>query len=222
MTMNWSARRLIATEVRLPEGVASSGTSGQILRAGLARFAEVGFYGASIRDIAAIAGVNSATLYAHYPSKEHILAALILHGHVELHRRLQEALVRAGVEPADQLAAVVRAHVSIHTDFPMLAVVTNTELHALSPELGLPAVTLREQSRQLLLQVLMNGAERGAFAIPDTVLTATAISAIGMRVATWFGPEVPYTADEIADTYVELALRIVGARVETPSTPATE
>lgn len=209
--MSGNARRLSEVSVRLPEGITPPGTRGRILEAGLAQFAERGFYGTSIRDLAADAGVNSATLYAHYPSKEHILAALILHGHEELHGRLQEALVRAGAEPADQLAALVRAHVLVHTDYPLLALVTNSELHALSGELALPALTLREQSRQLLVQVLTQGAERGDFDIADIFLTATAIAGMGMRVANWFGPDVPFMGDQVAESYVELALRMAGA-----------
>lgn len=218
MSTNWNPRRLSAVSVRLPAGVTPPGTRGRILHAGLACFAERGFYGTSIRDLAAGAGINSATLYAHYPSKEHILAALVLHGHEELHRRLQEALVRAGSEPADQLAALVRAHVLSHTDYPLLALVTNSELHALSAELALPAVTLRDQSRQLLIQVLVNGAERGAFQITDVLLTGTAISGMGIRVANWFGPDMPFSGEQVADAYVELALRMVGAM----TTVATE
>lgn len=210
--MSGSARRLSAVNVRLPEGVTPPGTRGRILQAGLAQFAERGYYGTSIRDLAADAGVNSATLYAHYPSKEHILAALVLHGHEEMHRRLQEAVVRAGADPAAQLAAIVHSHVLVHTEYPLLAVVTNAELHALSADLARPAVTLREQSRQLLLQVLARGAERGDFDIADTFLTATAISGMGMRVANWFGPDAPFTGEQVADSYVEMALRMAGAR----------
>lgn len=211
MASDWNPRRLHAVEVRLPEGMTPPGTRGRILHAGLRTFAEFGFYGASIRDIAAEAGVNSATLYAHYPSKEHILAALVLHGHEELHRRLQEAVVRAGSDPADQLVALVRAHVSVHTDFPLLALVTNSELHTLSQEQALAAVTLREQSRALLLQVLGRGIDEGAFRMQDPVLTALAIAGMGMRIATWFGPDVPFTAEQVADAHVEMALRMVDA-----------
>ena len=211
MTVTWSPRRLNAAEAALPEGMTPPGTRGRILRAGLRTFAEVGYFGASIRDIAAEAGVNSATLYAHYASKEHILAALVLHGHEEQQRRLQEAIVRAGSRPADQLSALVRAHVSLHTDFPLLALVTNTEMHALSAEQALPAVILREHSRALLLQVLARGIDEGDFRMQDPVLTALAIAGMDMRIATWFSPDAPFTAQQIADAHVEMALRMVDA-----------
>nr|WP_205863344.1 TetR/AcrR family transcriptional regulator [Planosporangium thailandense] len=195
----------------MPEGVAPPGTRGRILRAALKLFAEYGYYGASIRDIAAAVGINSATLYAHYPSKEQLLADLIVVGHEELHRRLLRALVESGSDPVEQLAALVRAQVLAHADFPLLAVVSNQELHALSPQAAAPALALREHSAELLLRVLDLGAQRGIFAVPDVRLAATAIGSIGIRVANWFHSGGAYSRERVADTFAEFALRIAGA-----------
>ena len=125
----WQPRRLAAVAVELPEGVAPPGTRGRILRAALGLYSEYGFHGTSIRQIASQVGINPATLYAHYPSKERILAELVLLGHQELHARLRSAVACAGRDPAARLAALVREHALIHADFPLLAVVANTEMH---------------------------------------------------------------------------------------------
>jgi AcrR family transcriptional regulator len=126
----------------LPDGVTPPGTSGRILHAGLQLFAESGFAGASIWQIGDLAGINSATLYAHYPSKAHVLATLVQIGHEEMWARLAEAAEQTRGETATRrLAALVRAHVLCHTDFPLLAVVTNGELHALDPLLALAAIS---------------------------------------------------------------------------------
>ena len=117
----------------LPPRSAADGTRGRILLAGLGLFAEHGYHGTSIRDIAAEAAVQSASLYAHFRSKEAILAELVLAGHEEHHARLVTALLGSGADPRDRLAALVRAHVRAHTDYPMLAVVASSEMHALSP-----------------------------------------------------------------------------------------
>ncbi|NES16171.1 MULTISPECIES: TetR/AcrR family transcriptional regulator [Micromonospora] len=208
---SWDPRRLTAVAVELPEGVTPPGTRGRILRAALRLFAEYGFHGASIRDIAREVGINSATLYAHYPAKEHVLAELIRLGHEELRRRMVEAAGAAGDDPAEQLAALVRAQVLVHTDYPLLALVANHELHALSPESAAPALALREEARQLLLAVLERGATAGAFDVADVPLTGIAIGSLGMRVANWFGPDQPYTREQVADAFVGFALRLVGS-----------
>lgn len=203
-------RRLNAVAVELPEGATPPGTRGRVLLAALKLFAEFGFHGTSIRDLAADAGINSATLYAHYPSKEHALAELVLLGHKELHRRLQQALLDAGAGPAERLSALVRAQVLAHADFPLLGLVANAELHALSPERAAPALALREQSGELLLGVLRAGVERGVFAMRDVTLAAIAISSMGVRVANWFGPDQPYTREQVADAFTDFALQIAG------------
>ena len=205
----WEPRRLSAVAVELP--AAPPGTRGRILLSALQNFAEYGFFGTSIRDLAGGAGVNSATLYAHYPSKEQILADLVLLGHEELHRRMQQALVEAAPGPQEQLVALVKAQVYAHTDYPLLALVSNAELHALSPQLAAPSLALREQSRELALRVLHTGVERGDFAVADIGLAAIAIGSMGVRVASWFGPDQPYTRDQVADAFAAFALQIVHA-----------
>jgi AcrR family transcriptional regulator len=207
----WEPRRLTAVAVELPDGVTPKGTRGRILLAGLRLFAELGFHGTSIRDLGGAAGINSATLYAHFPSKEHILAELVLLGHEEMLRRLRHAIVGSAADPVDRLRALVAAHVSVHTDFPLLALVANAELHALSAEAAAPALALRTEAQELALGVVQHGVDAGAFHVPDVWLATAAISAMGVRVASWFGADQPFDREQVAQAYAEFATRIVGA-----------
>jgi AcrR family transcriptional regulator len=50
----------------------------QIVNAGLAVFSSSGFHGASLRDIAERVGLSQAGLLHHYPSKEHLLKAVLI------------------------------------------------------------------------------------------------------------------------------------------------
>lgn len=49
----------------------------EILRAGLDLFAVAGFHGTSVRQIARAVGVNEATLYHYFPSKDAMLQAVV-------------------------------------------------------------------------------------------------------------------------------------------------
>ncbi|MFF2131268.1 hypothetical protein ACFVW1_39120 [Streptomyces olivochromogenes] len=153
----------------------------------------------SIRDIEGRLRINSATLHSHYRSKEHVLAALVLLGHQELHTRLQRALMASRGGPAEQLVALARAHVLAHAEYPLLALVANAELHALGSEAAAPALALREQSWQLLLAVLDEGVRCGEFTVADPLLAAAAIVSMGRQVAHWYGPRQPYTPTQIAE-----------------------
>ena len=196
----------------LPPRPAAGGTRGRILLAGLSLFAEHGFHGTSIRDIAG-AAVQSASLYAHFPSKEAILAELVLAGHEEHHARLVTALLQSGTDPRDRLAALVRAHVQAHTDYPMLAVVANNEMHALSPAAAAPAAAVRRRSGALLADVLAMGHQQGVFDVVHLEATAAAIGGMGIRVASWYpAPEAGLNPSQLADVYASLALRMAAAR----------
>lgn len=213
-TPSAAARRVGAEDGVLPPGLTPDGTRGRVLEAGLRLFAESGFAGASIRDIAKEAGVQPATLYGHYPSKEHLLSELVRLGHEEHHRRLRAGLLESQPDPSEQLAALVRAHVRMHTDFSMLAVVANSELHALSQELAGPSLALRESSTSLFVEVIRRGADIGTFSPPHVWLAVAAIGGMGIRVASWFAPTFELDAAAVADVYADFALRIVrGERI---------
>lgn len=203
-------RRLAAVATVLPSSAVQDGSRGVILGEALRLFAEHGYGGASIRDIAQLVGIKGASVYSHFPSKAHVLAELIRIGHEEHHRRMRAALMEAEPEPQRQLMAVVRAHVLAHAEYPMLAVVANAELHALPAEFAAPILDIRRQSETLLLEVIQRGVDLGIFKIPDVQLAMPAIGAMGLRVAHWYTPELGKTPEQIADTFAEFACRVVG------------
>ena len=206
-------RRVRSGGPALPPRPAADGTRGRILLAGLKLFAEHGFNGTSIRDIAAGAAVQSASLYAHFPSKEAILAELVLTGHEEHHTRLVAALLDSGTDPRDRLAALVRAHVQAHTDYPMLAVVADNEMYALSPAAAASAAAVRRRSEALLAEILAIGHQQGVFNIVHLEATTAAIGSMGIRVASWYPPPgAGLSPSQLADVYAALALRMAGAR----------
>ena len=214
-----AAPRLAATAPTLPPGVEGEGARARILIAALSLFAQRGFFGTSIRDIAADAGLQSASLYGHFPSKEHLLAEIVAIGHEEHHRRLRAALLDGGADPVEQLRGFVRAHVLMHADHPVLTMVSNNELHVLPPDLAARAITFRQQSELLMIDLVERGIALGRFAPPHPWMTAAAVLGMGIRVGNWFDPTLGLAPEEVADTYAELALRMVGA-VQAPEAAA--
>lgn len=209
-------RRLAATTAHLLPEHKPPGSTGRVLEAALKMFAELGYAAASVRDVAAAAGVKPATIYAHYPSKEHILAELCRLGHEEQYRAVRTAVLGAGADPRDQIVAYVRAHVGFHTTYPMLAVVSNAELHVLGDGLSSATFALRQQSESLLSEIIQRGLDSGVFKVSVPWLAVAAIGGMGLRVAYWFSPDYRVTARKVADTYAEFALRILAATGEGP------
>lgn len=208
-----AAPRLQATAPDLPPGTTRPGAAGRVLGSALSLFARRGFHGSSIRDIATEAGLASAALYSHFQSKEHVLAELVRIGHEEHHGALRRALLDApSSDPATQLRAVVAAHVRFHAEYPVLATVTNNELHALPEALVAPSLALRTQSEHLLREVIERGAQLGVFDPPHPWMTMAAIGGMGIRVAAWYHGDSEWSIDKVAATYADLAVRMAGGR----------
>jgi AcrR family transcriptional regulator len=175
-------------------------------------FARHGYHGTSIRQIGEELDLQPPNLYAYFESKEHLLAELVRLGHAEHHAQLRRALIECGGGPVEQVRALVRAHVRTHAEYPMLATVANSEMHALSPDLVAPSLALRTESEAMFADVVRRGIERRVFAPPHPWVTVAAIGGMGMRVANWYRPDFDLDADEIADVHAELALRMLGVR----------
>ncbi len=61
-----------------PKASEARDTRTEILNAALELFADKGFYGVSIRDVARATGVGVSALYHHFPSKEELFEAVVL------------------------------------------------------------------------------------------------------------------------------------------------
>lgn len=174
-------------------------------------FGTRGYHGSSIREIMKVVELQASAVYAHFPSKEHMLAELARTGHEAHHNALRAALLEEGTDPADQLRAFVRANAVFHATYPHVAIVVNSEVHALSEEMAAPALALRKQSTMLLMQILERGTRMGRFTPPGADVTAAAIGAMAIRIPYWYAPDTGLELDEVAEKQVELALRMVGA-----------
>jgi AcrR family transcriptional regulator len=193
----------------LPPGAADDTTRGRILAAGLGYFAELGYHGTSVRDIASASGVQPAALYRHFPGKENILATLIYTGYEGLHRALRTALLNTPPDPRSQLRTFVRVMVVAHTRHWRLALVVNREMHALSDEQAAPSIALDRLIRELIDEVVQRGADQEIFTSPDLDATVTAILDMMVRIATWYRPGHRLSSEAMADVYEDLALRMV-------------
>jgi len=196
----------------MPPGHGLDGTKLRILEAAMVMFAEHGYHGASLRQIGEAAGIRAASIYEHFASKEDMLARLALLGHELLLEEMRASVVGApSSDPIDQARALVAANVRAHGAYPMLAIVIETELHALSDEQAAPIKVLRQQGELFALQVVVRGIEQGVFAPKNLIATLAAIGGIAIRVPYWFVASDIYTLDDLAADYAELALVMLGA-----------
>jgi AcrR family transcriptional regulator len=190
----------------------SADTSQAIADAALRLFGERGFHGTSIRDIAREANVGVATLFHHHRSKAELLRRVMDAGCDDLLARMGDAVAGAGDDPTDRLSAAVRTHVRRHCERPLESTIAASELRSLEGADHDDLVAKRDRVHALFAAPISDGAASGAFRCETPRETARAVHAMCSAVTCWFEPGGELTPDAVAELYVGLALRLVGAR----------
>ena len=193
----------------LPERAQIGGTLGRFYETALVLFGERGYHAVSVRDLTRELGMQASSLYAHVPGKAHLLGDLVRFGHEEHRDQLRLALLEVGSEPAEQIAALTRAHVQLHATYPLLTRVCNRELAAIPDDYRDSVLAIRLEAERLFLDVIERGQRLGAFTATDPMLAVAAIGAMGIRVAEWWSPDIGISVDEVADTYAEFAVKLL-------------
>ncbi|MFN2462979.1 MAG: TetR/AcrR family transcriptional regulator [Candidatus Dormibacteria bacterium] len=201
-----------AVEQLLPDRAAAIGTHRRVLEAALVAFGERGFHGVTVREIARDAGIHVSSIYGHTPSKEMLLYELTVLGHQEHQEQVVTAVEAAGDDLLERLTAYVRAHVHVHITYRTLARVSNRELHVLTGVRQKRVVEIRDHSRGILTELIVEGARRGIVHSQQPILAAFMIGGLGLRVSEWWTPEMGYPATEVEDVIVDAAVRILGVR----------
>lgn len=183
-------------------------TRGRLLEAAVKAFSARGFHATSTRDIADLAGMSPAVLYAHYKSKEQLLFQISAEGHRDVAAVTEAAI--AGVEaPEDRLTALMRAFTAWHAECHESARVIQYELGALTPEHLAEIARMRREVTQAFRDVIADGMDRGVFVRRDVGLTSMTLLSLGIDVARWYRPNDTWTVSQIAEHYSQVALRMV-------------
>lgn len=104
----------------------------QILATAATLFAERGFHGVSVVELGAACGISGPALYKHFPSKDALLAEMLV--------EISEELLRVGREratatdPACALSDLVAWHVDFALHHQALIVVQDRDWSSLPPE----------------------------------------------------------------------------------------
>ena len=172
-------------------------------------FAERGYHGTSIRDIAERAGLSLSALYYWHPSKQHLLAALLEESTSDYFQACEAALRPAGADPVARLTAMVRASIEYRVRRRVESNLAAREWRSLEPDLRERVGDLRRAATALWSEVVADGAARGAFrcAYPDDARRA--IVAACNAVAQWYEPDGEIGLPELVERYTAIALRIV-------------
>lgn len=137
-----------------------------------------GYEGASMRDMAAGAGVSVAALYYHFPSKRELLLEFLDEAWTVMLNRVERRLADADPAPLAQLDEVVSTLIAsyLHDEFAQLASnVALSEYSRLDPEDRAIVTVHRERLLQRVGGIIEQGVASGVFATDEPREAARAV-----------------------------------------------
>jgi AcrR family transcriptional regulator len=173
-------------------------------------FAEQGYHGTSVRDIAARSGVSMAALYYHYAGgKQELLFAVLREAAEDYFVVCEQALAAASEEPAARLEALVRTTVRYRVRRRTESSLNLVELRNLEPRYRKLLDARSETATRMWAGIIADGLATGDFSTPWPDDARRAIIAMCNAIADWYRPDGPVTVGELADRYASLALTLL-------------
>jgi AcrR family transcriptional regulator len=166
-----------------------------IFDAAASRFAQHGYHGARMQDIADDLGLRKAALYYYFDSKEAVLVELI-RDRVGLALEAVTEIARAEVSPAEKIERAVLSHLRVFNQHADLYTIFNSEkLHSVSLE-----------AARIVDDLGRSYEERWAEMLGEGVRSVTVKAVMGMlnNTLTWFSSTGRLSIDALAERYVAL------------------
>lgn len=179
----------------------------ELLRIAAALFAEKGFAGTTVRDIADAAGILSGSLYHHFDSKESMVDEILRSFQDELFAAY-DAILASDDDARTQFERAVRLSFdAIHEHGAEVAIFQNDAAHLGTLERFGYLAERNRQSREVWMTLLERGVAAGALrADLDLTLTYRFIRDTVWVAVRWYRPGGGHTHTEIADQYLRILL----------------
>ena len=175
----------------------------KILAAAVRLFAEYGYHAATMRDIAQIAGIQAASIYYHYPSKQTLLVE-IMETHMRKLNANLERIVSKPHEVQQRLYEAISNHILLHTTYKSEFFIIDTEIRALEGDNRGKILAMRDYYEDLIQGLLHEGMEQGVLCHTDVKISSYAIIAMCTEVAQWFRPSGRLNVQQVIEIYFQM------------------
>ena len=178
-------------------------------------FAERGYHGTSIGDLAKSLGVQKGSLYAHIASKQDLLYEAMREGAEAFHAALDG--IPDDVKVTDRIRLALRAHLRVVAEQLDIATVFVREWRYLEGERAEEFLAERRRYEERFRALFREGRELGELRtdLDDHAATLLVLSAANWAY-TWLAPETD--TDDLADRF--FAVLLEGMRgYATPARP---
>ena len=154
--------------------------------------------------------------YHHFPSKENLLHAISLD--VTRNFITEHLALLSGPGPApNKLAALLREHIVYMARHRLQQSVGRRELRHLSPEHLKDVLESEREYQHRIQDFIAEGVRTGEFDVEDPKVAGLAMLDLVNGLNGWFHEDGTYSIEKLAELYVSMALRMVGATKAAPA-----
>lgn len=159
----------------------------QIIDAAQRLFAEGGFEGTSVRDIAKEADVNVAMISYYFGSKEKLLEAIVERHSSEIRTRLENLLLNTDMGPLAKIECLIDAYLDkyfIQQDFHKI--VAREQMMQKNTALAHQLHEMKKKNQELVKKIIADGQKQGVFkrSIDIPLMMATMVGTTNQLVTT--------------------------------------
>jgi AcrR family transcriptional regulator len=172
-------------------------------------FAERGYHGTSVSDLAEAIGIHKSSIYAHIERKEDLLAEIALAGAAAFHQALDD--VPADVAADQRLRLALRAHLHVVKGQLAVATVWLQEWRFLTGQPRKAFLAQRHAYEDRIKELVKAAVEMGALAGDlDIDYAVLVFLSVANWSYTWFTPKTD--ADDASARFWNLLLHGMAAR----------
>lgn len=185
---------------------APNSAKGRLLNAAATLFKEKGYERTTVRDLGKAVGIQSGSLFHHYPNKEAILKA-VMEENIILNTELMKAALAIHQRPEDRVLALIQCELqSVLGDTGAAMTVLVYEWRSLNKESQEHILKLRGIYEDLWLNTLGEAQQNGLVVIDPFVLRRLLTGALSWTV-NWYRQEGNISIDQLAQMALSLAIK---------------
>ena len=182
-----------------------------VREAALTLFAERGYHGTALSQIAGALGIRTPSLYNHMKAKQDLLRDIVSETTEQVWADYEQSVV--GVQDVvERLRRATRVYALRHATHRREALIVNRDIASLEEPARSDVLELRRRHARAVRDLIEEGARAGRFSEREPTLAAFGILEMCVSIARWFREDGPQSAEAVAETYSRFALRIAGLR----------
>jgi len=186
----------------------AEGTPQRILMGATSAFVDLGYHGASTREIALRSGMSATAMYVHFSSKQDLLFAISRAGHDATSSAVLDNMALAS-QPGERIRLGIGGLTSFNAEHAEMMRMLEYEYKSLTRENRRTIAETRADIEAHIRSTLEAGVASGEFTIHDVESMVVLLLSISIDVTRWYRTDPIRTPTVLGLQYADLALRLL-------------